>query len=85
MALSNFVQGKKPRGPRPEPVVAPDRPSHAPMFTSEHGEQPNAVGGEILGQPEVAPRAVPSRTRSEAHAKGCDPEALGVTGEEIEG
>jgi hypothetical protein len=60
-----------------------DRPTHAPMFARSHDDaEPGVVkNADLDEEPHYRPKPVPTRTMREAHAKGCGPEALGVTGE----
>jgi hypothetical protein len=48
MGLKNAIPGKRPPAPKEEPLPRSDRLPYSPMFTAEHGEQPNAVGGYSL-------------------------------------
>jgi hypothetical protein len=88
MPLSNMIPGKKQsieRSGGSGSPVAPDRPSHAPMFTRTHDEpQPNAIAGEALQAMPRRPAPVPTRSRIEAHRRGHSVETVGITQAEID-
>ena len=87
MALSNILPGKQAAidvSGGGVPHQPPERAAHAPMFARPGEREPNVTMGERLQPSRPGSKPVPTRTRRDAHAKGCAPEALDVGLEELD-